>query len=248
MANKFYVAGEARAARVRELFDTIARRYDLINDLQSFGLHRRWKRRMLSALDLPPKPLVLDVCCGTGDVAGRLATRGARVVGVDFSRAMLQRGLRRGLGDYGAGRGGSVEFIQADALRLPLADAQFDAVTIAYGLRNLAGFERGLREMVRALKPGGRLAVLDFGKPQNALWRNVYFGYLQTCVPLMGRVFCGDREAYAYILESLRHFPSQTELARLLEKIGLRQVRAVHLLGGVMGLVWGDKPARAIAS
>ncbi|RME89871.1 MAG: bifunctional demethylmenaquinone methyltransferase/2-methoxy-6-polyprenyl-1,4-benzoquinol methylase UbiE, partial [Verrucomicrobia bacterium] len=203
MSSGYYQPGEQRAARVRDLFGSIARRYDLLNDLQSFGLHRWWKRRLVREARPAPGRRLLDVCCGTGDVALRLARAGAEVTGLDFSEPMLAVARRR------ADPGLRVEFVQGDALALPFEDGRFDAVTIAYGLRNLADPQAGLREMARVTRPGGRLLILDFGKPARPWWRGLYFAYLRLAVPMLGRLFSGDREAYAYILESLRHYPAQ---------------------------------------
>ena len=240
MASQFYQTGEARAPKVHELFSLIAHRYDLINDLQSLGLHRRWKRRLARLAACPPGGRALDLCCGTGDVAQALARAGAHVVGLDFSEPMLSVAQRRK-----ASPAGVLRFVRGDALRLPFADNSFDAVTISYGLRNLAHLERGLREMWRVTKPGGCVVVLDFGKPRNRLWRWCYFAYLRVCVPAWGWLLCGDAAAYGYILESLRHYPSQEGVAAGLRETGGRNVSVVHLLWGAMGLVRGEKPSSA---
>ena len=161
MANAYYAPDERRAARVNELFDSIAPRYDLINDLQSFGLHRYWKRRLVGLAGLRAGQKALDLCCGTGDIVLKLAASEAMIVGADFSAAMLEQAQQRIL----KAKSGNMLLAQADALRLPFADSQFDVVSISYGLRNLADFEGGLGEMTRVLRPGGTLLVLDFGKP-----------------------------------------------------------------------------------
>jgi len=236
MANPFYQPGARRADQVRALFRTIARRYDLINDLQSLGLHRRWKRRLVALAQLGPGQRALDVCCGTGDVALALARTGAQVTGLDFSPEMLAMARRRAKTSNAP-----VDFVHGDALTLPFADASFDAVTISYGLRNLADFAAGLAEMTRVLRPGGRLVVLDFGKPAHRLWRVVYFAYLRAAVPLFGWVFAGRADAYAYILESLRHYPDQAGVAALLQRQGLERVRVIELLGGAMVLHRAEK-------
>lgn len=244
MANTFYRPGEERAHRVQDLFATIAPRYDLINDLQSFGLHRLWKRRLLRLAAVRPGERALDVCCGTGDVAFGLALRGARVTGLDFSGPMLAVARGRAgprTGDAaGAGRA-TPGFLRGDALRMPFADGAFDLVTIAYGLRNLADLEAGLRELGRVTRPGGRLLVLDFGRPDLAAWRWVYFGYLRSLVPLFGRVFCGDSGTHAYILESLRHYPAQRGVAAGLRRADYGVVRTINLLGGIMSIHWAAK-------
>lgn len=247
MARTYFEAGEQRSARVRELFATIAPRYDLINDLQSFGLHRRWKRRVIQLACPRAGRLALDVCCGTGDLAMRLAAHGATVTGVDFSARMLEVAEQR----TPHGRTEAPQslsqaqnrprYIRADAQRLPFPNDSFDIVTAAYGLRNLADWESGLHEMHRVAKAGGRVVVLDFGKPDHALWRKLYFIYLRLFVPCLGRIFGGNAAAYAYILESLQHFPAQHGVAAKMRDLGLTNVRIVSLLGGVMAINYGEK-------
>lgn len=265
MANVFYVPGAHRAERVGDLFATIAPRYDLLNDLQSFGLHRWWKRRLAGLAAVRAGERALDVCCGTGDIAFALAGAGAQVVGLDFSDAMLAvaenrrrkaepkhavRTARRGTGSEVGAPGCAPDrpavpnprFVRGDAMQLPFPDNSFDVVTVGYGLRNLASWETGLREMHRVANPGGRLLVLDFGKPDHALWRGIYFGYLRLGVPVLGRLFGGSAAAYAYILESLRHFPAQRGVATQMQTLGLVAVGTFNLLGGVMSINLGMKP------
>jgi demethylmenaquinone methyltransferase/2-methoxy-6-polyprenyl-1,4-benzoquinol methylase len=239
MSNRFYDIGEGRAAKANELFGTIARRYDVMNDLQSLGLHRLWKRRLVDMAGVKPGEDALDLCCGTGDIAFALARRGASVVGLDFSEPMLMvaASRRRSCGD-----GGVPRFVHADALQVPFPESSFDVVTIGYGLRNLAGVEAGLREMRRVARPGGRMLVLDFGKPDHQLWRTLYFGYLRFVVPALGALVCGRSEAYSYILESLRHYPAQRGVAAAMEDLGLVNVRLFNLLGGMMSINYGEKP------
>jgi demethylmenaquinone methyltransferase/2-methoxy-6-polyprenyl-1,4-benzoquinol methylase len=134
-----------------------------------------------------------------------------------------------------------VLFVRGDAQELPFRDSSFDIVTVGYGLRNLADWERGLSEMRRVAKPGGRLLVLDFGKPDNAMWRGVYYGYLRLFVPCLGLIFCGSASAYRYILESLQHYPAQQGVAGKMRELGLVNVRIVNLLGGVMTINYGEK-------
>ena len=218
-------------------------RYDLINDLQSFGLHRLWKRRLLGLAAPAPGRLALDLCCGTGDVALGLAARGCRTVGLDFSEPMLTVARGR-LARLQAGAPSSppdLRWQQGDATALPFPDASFDIVTVSYGLRNLTDWGKGLSEMWRVARPGGRLLVLDFGKPDNAIWRAGYYAYLRTLVPLFGRLFCGDSQTHAYIYTSLLHYPAQHGVAARMQELGCRAIGIVPLLGGVMTLNHGIK-------
>ena len=240
MANKFYDPGEQRATKVADLFAAIAPRYDLINDLQSFGLHRWWKRRLLKLAAPCPGEHALDLCCGTGDVAFALAQAGAETTGFDFSEPMLTVARARAL-KIPHSAFTTPHFLQGDAQNLPFADDTFDLVTISYGLRNLADFDRGLREMHRVTKPGGRLLVLDFGKPDNALWRSLYFAHLRWFVPLFGKIFCGDSATHAYILESLLQYPAQRGVAEKMRELQCADVRLINLLGGMMSLNHGVK-------
>ncbi len=237
MSNSYYQQGEQRAAKVNDLFDRIARRYDLINDIQSAGMHRLWKRRLVRLAALKSGQKALDVCCGTGDVTMALAGSGASVVGLDFNTHMLEVARRR-LADETA-RG--VEFLQGDALHMPFGESVFDAVTISYGLRNLSDFDGGISELHRVAKPGGRILVLDFGKPANQLWRRIYYLYLRCMVPVFGRVFCGNAAAYAYILESLQAYPAQEGVAAALRKLNCKNVRILPLLGGAMSINYAEK-------
>ena len=241
VSNVFYAPGEQRASKVGDLFAAIARRYDLLNDLQSFGLHRRWKHRVVELAAVRPGQRALDVCCGTGDIALALARAGTEVTGLDFSQAMLEIAETRRLKKPQSAVA-NPKFMQGDAQQLPFPDNSFDAVTIGYGLRNLSSCETGLREMLRVARPGGRLVVLDFGKPPNGLWRAIYFTHLKISVPLMGWLFSGNADAYAYILESLKHYPAQQGVAAKMRELNLSNVRVINLLGGAMAINYGEKP------
>lgn len=243
MSNTFYAPGKQRAARVGDLFATIARRYDLLNDLQSFGLHRLWKRRVVALANVKPGDRALDACCGTGDIAFALAQRGAEVTGLDFSEKMLEVAQTRlKKSKFFRFEGQNLKFLQGDAARLPFPDNSFDAVTMGYGLRNLPSWEAGLREMIRVTRPGGRIVVLDFGKPANSLWRTLYFVHLRCSVPLIGLIFCGNPQAYAYILESLKHYPAQRAVAEKMRELQLTNVQIVDFVGGAMAINFGQKP------
>ena len=262
--SSFYSEGPLRARRVEDLFGVIASRYDLINDLQSFGLHRVWKRRVVRLAQVSAGQRALDVCCGTGDIAFALARAGAEVTGFDFSEAMLSVARERQkrtapvaadvsrlhikVQDEG-NKSGTISrspaanptFQQGDAQQLPFADNTFDAVTVGYGLRNLPDWKRGLNEMHRVAKPGARMVVLDFGKPDNGAWRALYFSYLRWFVPAFGKLFCGDSSTHAYILESLLPYPAQRGAADQMRHLGCRDVRIVNLVGGAMSINFGIK-------
>ncbi len=240
MSNTFYAPGEQRAAKVNDLFARIARRYDFINDLQSFGLHRLWKRRVAKLAQIKTGDRALDLCCGTGDISFALAQRGAETTGLDFSPQMLEMAELRQTNRKS--QIANLKFLQGDAQQLPFPENSFDIVTVGYGLRNLTSWERGLDEMSRVAKPGARLIVLDFGKPANVLWRAVYFAHLKMSVPLIGLLFCGNASAYAYILESLKHYPAQLAVAEKMRGLKLANVRVINLLGGAMAINYGEKP------
>lgn len=256
MTNTYYQPGEQRAMKVQELFARIAPRYDLINDLQSFGLHRFWKRRVVSLAHAAKGESALDICCGTGDLTFAFDARGTQAVGLDFSAEMLDVAQKRAraLSDHTilnqSGASTAVpslarrgpHFIRADAQRIPFRDASFDMVTVGYGLRNLADWQSGLAEMLRVLRGQGRLLVLDFGKPDNPLWRWAYFTYLRLFVPILGKVFCGSADAYAYILESLKQYPAQHGVASAMQQLGFARVQIVTFMGGVMTINYGEKP------
>jgi demethylmenaquinone methyltransferase/2-methoxy-6-polyprenyl-1,4-benzoquinol methylase len=227
--SKFYQVDEHRAEKVHDLFATIARRYDLLNDIMSVGLHRRWKRRLIELAGEPRD--VLDLCCGTGDIALRFR---ARVVGVDFTEEMLRVAAARGNSE--------VSWIRADALRLPFVDESFDAVSVGYGLRNLSDIEQGLREVLRVLRPGGKFVSLDFGKPESATFRALYFGYLRIVLPILGRMFCGDPDTHGYILTSLRNYPAQRGIKEMMTSQGYRDCGFEEFWLGSMAINYGSKP------
>lgn len=236
MSNKYYKTGEHRAALVETLFGALAPRYDLINDLQSLGLHRRWKKLLAGMAEVKPGQKALDLCCGTGDIAFALHRAGADVVGLDFSPAMLAVARARAQKLPVQPEAPPLQFRVGDVMQIPYGSASFDIVSIGYGLRNLESWERGLEEMARVGRPGGRLLVLDFGKPDGWLWRRLFFFYLRTAVPLLGKMLCRDAAALAYIHESLQAYPAQRGVAEKMTALGCRDVRVRNLLGGAMSI------------
>jgi len=240
VTNKYLSYDSERAPKVREMFSRLAWRYDLVNDLMSFGLHRRWKRQTV-ALALagargPRRPRVLDLCCGSGDLCFLAEDGGAgAVVGADFTLPMLAVARRRR-----ARHGRRSGFVQADALALPFADGAFDVLTISYGLRNIADIDRALAEMRRVLAPGGRAVVLDFGKPDNVLAGTLYRAFLNTMMPAVGWLFHGDPQTYLYIPESLKRFPAQRGVERMMQAAGFSNVRFENRLFGTMGINVGE--------
>jgi demethylmenaquinone methyltransferase/2-methoxy-6-polyprenyl-1,4-benzoquinol methylase len=241
VSNKYYKTGEQRAPLVESLFRALAPRYDLINDLQSLGLHRRWKKLVADMAEVKPGQKALDLCCGTGDIAFALQRAGAEVIGLDFSPAMLAVAQARASKQPAAPEAPPLEFRTGDAMQIPYGPSSFDIVSIGYGLRNLESWERGLEEMMRVARPGGRLLVLDFGKPQGWLWRRLFFFYLRTVVPLLGKILCRDAAALAYIYDSLQAYPAQSGVAAKMTTLGCREVRVRNLLGGAMSIHSGIK-------
>jgi demethylmenaquinone methyltransferase/2-methoxy-6-polyprenyl-1,4-benzoquinol methylase len=214
------------------MFDAIAPRYDLLNHLLSAGIDRRWRTRAIRTLQLTGRETLVDVCTGTADVA-LSATGAARVIGVDFAGAMLQLGLgkiRR------AGEERRIALVRGDALRLPVADASADAVTIAFGIRNVQRPEIGCAEMARVLRPGGRLAILEFGMPRVPGVRALYEWYFHSVLPFIGRRISGHGGAYSYLPASVGSFPPPAEFVTVLRQVGFADVRAVPLTFGVVYL------------
>jgi len=216
------------------MFDRVAGRYDALNSVMTAGLHHRWRERAADRAELSPGDSALDVCCGTGDLALELAGRVApagRVVGCDFSEPMLDL-AREKASQRGAG---GVRFEWADALSLPYDAGRFDAVTVGFGVRNLANLERGLGEMARVLRPGGRLVVLEITQPTRPPLSAFYSLWFDRIVPLLGS-FSSDAAAYSYLPESVRSFPGPSRLAELMDGAGLKRIRWTVLAGGIIAI------------
>jgi demethylmenaquinone methyltransferase/2-methoxy-6-polyprenyl-1,4-benzoquinol methylase len=240
-------ATEADASRrVREMFTEIAPSYDRLNHLLSLQLDRVWRMRVarqLRPILQRPDATVLDLCCGTGDLTFALGRAGnARVTGADFSHAMLVRArAKRASGNRETGPGSGTTFLEADALRLPFAEASFDAVTTAFGFRNLANYEDGLREILRVLKPGGTLAILEFTEPRAGVLGNLYRWYFRNVLPRIGGLISGNRSAYTYLPASVSRFFRPSELATTMEKCGYRGVTYLVWTMGTVALHTGTK-------
>jgi len=235
------VAWADKARRVQSVFASVADKYDVMNDLMSFGIHRLWKQFTLSLTGLKPGQHALDVAGGTGDLAlGLLRQVGkdGRVVLSDINPRMLERGRDRLLD---AGYVGNVECLVADAERLPFADDAFDCVTIAFGLRNVTDKSAALRSMYRVLKPGGQLLVLEFSKPTAPGLKPVYDAYSFKVLPLLGRLVANDASSYRYLAESIRMHPDQETLLDMLRAAGFEQTRYHNLSGGIVALHRGFK-------
>jgi demethylmenaquinone methyltransferase/2-methoxy-6-polyprenyl-1,4-benzoquinol methylase len=230
------------AARVQEMFGRIAPRYDLLNHLLSLDVDKIWRRRVarkFSAILHNPNARVLDLCCGTGDLAFALrkeAPAGAQIIGSDFVPEMLLRARTKA-----AAAGVGVEFVEADALHLPFADASFDLVTCAFGFRNLANYERGLQEILRVLKPGGATGILEFAEPPGKLFGAVYRFYFRHILPRLGGLISGNSSAYTYLPNSVSRFPPPEELKSQFERAGYIEVGFERWTGGIVTLHTGRK-------
>ncbi len=232
---------DAKAGKVAGVFHSVAARYDLMNDLMSGGVHRIWKRFTIELSGVRKGHAVLDIAGGTGDLAARfsrLVGDEGRVVLADINESMLNVG-RDKLID--TGHIGNIEFVQADAQYLPFPDETFDCITIAFGLRNVTDKDLALRSMLRVLKPGGRLLVLEFSKPQSELLSKAYDGYSFKVLPLMGQLVAGDSDSYRYLAESIRMHPDQETLKDMMEDAGFSRCEYHNMTGGIVALHKGVK-------
>tara|TARA_R110001599_G_scaffold353459_1_gene592440 strand:+ start:143616 stop:144365 length:750 start_codon:yes stop_codon:yes gene_type:complete len=232
---------DAKAGMVADVFHSVASRYDLMNDLMSGGIHRIWKRFTIELSGVRTGNAVLDIAGGTGDLAARFADivgPTGRVVLADINDSMLKVGRDKLLDN---GRMGNLEFVQADAQYLPFPDDTFDCITIAFGLRNVTDKDLALRSMLRVLKPGGRLLVLEFSKPHNPLLSKAYDTYSFSVLPLLGRLVANDADSYKYLAESIRMHPDQETLKDMMEEAGFSRCEFHNMTGGVVALHKGVK-------
>ena len=232
----------AKAGMVRGVFDSVASRYDLMNDLMSGGVHRLWQRFTIELSAARPGQTILDIAGGTGDLAARflqLVGADGQVILADINAAMLEVGRDR-LIDKGAT--GNIEVVQADAQALPFEENSVDCITIAFGLRNVTDKDMALRSMLRVLRPGGRLLVLEFSKPTSPLLGKVYDQYSFQILPAIGRLIAQDADSYRYLAESIRKHPDQDTLLEMMEDAGFVECRYHNMTGGIVAVHQGFKP------
>jgi demethylmenaquinone methyltransferase/2-methoxy-6-polyprenyl-1,4-benzoquinol methylase len=233
------VPAEDKVRLVHQVFDSVAENYDLMNDLMSLGAHRFWKRYFVAGSGIDPGSTVLDVAGGTGDITALLSRRvgaSGTIVLSDINPAMLEVGRRR-LVDQGIV--GNVRYALANAEALPFRDRDFDAVTIAFGLRNVTDKATALREMRRVLKPGGQVLVLEFSRLRSESLKRLYDGYSFGVLPLLGKIVAGDADSYQYLAESIRRHPAQEELAEMMRDAGFDEVTYRNLSGGIVAIHQG---------
>jgi demethylmenaquinone methyltransferase/2-methoxy-6-polyprenyl-1,4-benzoquinol methylase len=232
------VPEDEKQGLVREVFSSVATKYDLMNDLMSGGVHRLWKDAFVEWLNPQPGWRVLDVAGGTGDIAFRIVERtrargaAADITVCDINPDMLAEGIKRA----GAKGEGAITWISGDAEALPIPDATMDAYTIAFGIRNVTHIDKALREAYRVLKPGGRFLCLEFSRVEVPGFDALYDAYSMNILPRLGQIVAGDAESYRYLAESIRRFPAQARFAKMIESAGLSRVKVRNLTGGVAAM------------
>lgn len=242
------VATDEKAGLVRGVFDRSARRYDLMNDLMSVGVHRVWKDMVITRANPQPGELLIDVAGGTGDLARsfldkadkagerRTNPRPAQAIVLDINEQMLRAGIKRGLS---AAHEGRIDWVTGNAECLPLPDSHADCVTISTGIRNVTHRDRALRDMRRVLKPGGRFLCLEFTRPTSRAWEKIYDAWSFNVMPTLGEIVAKDRDSYQYLVESIRRFPDQDSFAEELRDAGFKSVSYTNFSGGIAALHTG---------
>ncbi len=232
---------EEKRGRVADVFDSVASKYDLMNDLMSVGAHRIWKRMVAADTGLKEGQSALDVAGGTGDIALLMADRvgkSGRVVVYDINGEMLKYGREKCVD---RGHVNDIQFIQGNAEDISFEENTFDVATVGFGIRNVTHLEKALTEMKRVVRPGGRVICLEFSHPENSLFRSIYNAYSINVLPNVGEMVTGDRNAYVYLHESIRKFPKQKELKAIMESIGFFRVRYYNILNGIAAVHIGYK-------
>ncbi|MBT6079018.1 MAG: bifunctional demethylmenaquinone methyltransferase/2-methoxy-6-polyprenyl-1,4-benzoquinol methylase UbiE [Gammaproteobacteria bacterium] len=235
------VAVGEKASRVRGVFDSVASKYDVMNDLMSMGVHRLWKKQAIELSGAREGWEVLDLAGGTGDLSlqfAKIVGSKGRVVLSDINQSMLHNGRERLVNE---GVLGNVEYVQINAEQIPFPDNSFDCITISFGLRNVTDKDKALRAIYKALKPGGRLLVLEFSKPTNEKFRSVYDFYSFNILPVIGKVVANDEESYRYLAESIRMHPDQETLRGMMDEAGFNRTEYFNMTGGVVALHRGFK-------
>ncbi|AFM42073.1 ubiquinone/menaquinone biosynthesis methyltransferase [Desulfosporosinus acidiphilus SJ4] len=235
-------SGKDKATYVQETFNAIAGHYDLMNSLMSLGMDKRWRRLAVQQVGAKPGMSILDVCCGTGQFSmelGKTVGSKGKVTGLDFSQKMLDV-ARQTLAETPDMHW--IEFMQGDAMELPFPDNSFDGVTVGWGLRNLPDLRKGIREMARVVKPGGKVVSLDMAKPSFPGFKQVYWLYFEKLIPLMGQIWAKKASAYQYLHDSALEFPAQQELVKIFAECGLENTKYINLAGGVVAIIVGTKP------
>ena len=230
---------KSKKQQVEDMFDNISGKYDFINHFLSFNLDKTWRKKAISCLKDVPVSSILDVATGTGDMIGHaLKLKPTRIVGIDLSEGMLKGARKKFPSDI---NGTSISFIKGDSENLPFNDNEFDAETVAFGVRNFENTLKGLCEMYRVLKPGGKVVVLEFSKPVSFPFRNIYQFYFRNLLPLFGRIVSKDKQAYTYLHQSVSAFPERANFIEIMESAGFRECSFQTLTFGVVSVYTGIK-------
>ena len=232
---------ESKDKYVNKMFDKAARRYDLLNDVLSYGLHRQWKRKAVKEANIKSGSTVIDLCAGTLDISillAKIITIKGQVVALDFSKEMLE------IGEKKAEKKGLIKQIEtkvSDVTNIDFPNNTFNAATIGFGLRNVANIEKVLREMLRVIIPGSKSVILEFSTPVNKTWRKLYDSYSYSVLPHIGKIISDSEDGYSYLPDSIRKFPKQEELKQTMERVGFINVTYENLLGGIVAIHAGEK-------
>ncbi len=227
---------------VKDTFNAIARRYDLMNTLMSLGMDKLWRRKVVQIVQAKPGMRILDVCCGTGKLTtelGKSVVPSGQVIGIDFSKEMLEKAWKNLNNSFSKE---NIKLLQGDALSLPFENNSFDGATVGWGLRNLPELSKGIQEMVRVVKPGSLVVSLDMAKPTIPIFKQVYWFYFKKIIPFLGKIWAGKEKEYNYLFSSAYEFESQSELAKIFENCGLVKTGYINLAGGIVAIVYGQKP------